>query len=256
MLSPALNYDFICYPLRAQYFDRLSSSLQSEVTNLFFSIEKGLMNGNDLKSFSTSQLKNLFNLRMKAIGWFLEDNHLMDLNGTIDQCYDAFDSLNQNSKMIYFVENLKYALRANRRLLNSFVEPAHTLGLSERIENDLKASFLEINYDQFITSIALGVPDEDVAQRIIDLVGASLLIEFSAISAGILIEKNIDLSEEKAIQLTSIISAAGQDYSAICYELGLFNRVKFTQPQIKFDNDFIIEQQHLADLGLNDLLEN
>ncbi len=256
MLSPALNYDFICYPLKTQYFDRLSSSLQNEVTNLFSTIEKGLMNDHDLKSFSASQLKNLFNLRMKAIGWFLEDNHLNDLNQTIDECYDAFDSLNQNSKMVYFVENLKYALRANRRLLNSFVEHAHSSGNSEQIETELRSSFLEINYDQFITSIALGVPDEDAAQRIIDLVGASLLIEFSAISGGILIEKKIELSEEKAIQLTSVISSAGQDYSAICYELGLFSRAKSTHPQMQFDNDFIKEQQQLADLGLNDLLEN
>lgn len=254
MLSPALNYDCICYPLKTQYFDRLDNTLKSEIEKLFFNIETGLISNQEIKPFAISQMKNLFNLRIKAIRWFLEDNNIEDLGETIDDCYHDFDSLNENSKLVFFVENLKFALRSNKRLINSFVE--HGAEISPTgLEGELKSSFLEITYDQFITSIALGVPDEEAAQRIIDLIGASLLIEFSIISAAILVDKKIDISEAKAIQLTSLIANAAQEYSAICYETGLLKRHKSEHPAVHFDNSFIDEQQYLADLGLDDLIE-
>lgn len=258
MLSPALNYDFICYPLKTQYFDRLDNALQNEIDKVFSDIENGLKSNSDIKAFATSQMKNLFNLRMKAIGWFLEDSHLEDLSETIEECYDDFDSLSQNSKLVFFVENLKFALRANRRLIDSFVEHADSEAAANGadIEKEIKAAVLKLDYEQFVTSIALGVPDEEAAQRIIDLVASSLLIEFSAISAGILIEKNINVSEEKAIQLTSLIGNAAQEYSAICHELGLFKRHKSSQPAMQFEKSYVEEQQFLADLGLDDLVEN
>lgn len=258
MLSPALNYDFICYPLKTQYFDRLDHELQSEVNKLFSGIEAGLTGKQNLKAFAESQVKNLFNLRMKAIGWFLEDNNLDDLSQTVEQCYDDFDSLSQNSKLVFFVENLKFALRANRRLVDSFMEHAQAEANANGIDlqNEIKTAAPKIDYEQFVTSIALGVPDEEAAQRIIDLVGASLLIEFSAMSGGILVDQKIEISEEKAIQLTSLIKDAAQNYSAICHELGLFKRQKAGQPLMQFDHGFVEEQQFLADLGLEDLSEN
>jgi hypothetical protein len=256
MLTSALNYDFICYPLKAQYFDHLDSTLKSEIEKIFSNIEKGLIADQEIKSFANSQIKNLFNLRIKAIKWFLEDNHIGDLGQTIEECYHDFDSLNKNSRLIFFVENLKFALRSNKRLIEAFGEHTEAINPNEIESEFKKTSFLEITYDQFITSIALGIPDEEAAQRIIDLVGASLLIEFSAISAGILVDKKIDISEEKAIQLTSLVGNAAQEYSAICYELGLLKRHKSGHPVMQFDNYFIEEQQYLADLGLEDLVEN
>lgn len=254
MLAPALNYDFICYPLKTQYFDRLDDKLQSEIEKLFSTVEEGLTSDQDIKPFAVSQIKNLFNLRIKAIKWFLEDNNVEDLGQTIEDCYHDFDSLNENSKLIFFVENLKFALRSHKRVADAFVEHAEISQTA--VENELKASFLEITYEQFTTSIALGVPDEETAQRIIDLIGASLLVEFAAIAAGILVDKKIDISENKASQLTSLTGNAAQEYSAICYELGLLKRHKSGQTNIQlFDNSFIEEQQDLADLGLDDLME-
>lgn len=250
MLSPVVNYDFICYPLKAQYFERLDHGLQSEIKKLFSEIENGLKSSSDLRAFATSQLRSIFNLRIKAIKWFLADNHLTALGETIDGCYNDFDSLIENSKLVYFVDNLKFAMRANKRLVDSLVEHVDI----SSTEMEIKSSFLEINYDQFITSISIGIPDEESAQRIIDLVGSSLRIEFSAIAASILIEKGIDLSEEKAIQLTSVIGNAGQDYSAICHELGLFKRHKGATTFIQPDKSYIEDQQLLADLGLDDLV--
>lgn len=254
MLSPALNYDFICYPLKTQYFDRLDNTLQNEIDKVFFEIENGLISSADIKAFASSQMKCIFNLRIKAIKWFLKDNHIGNLGETIDACYDDFDSLVENPKLVFFVENLKFAMRANKRLMDSFVE--HVESSPTDIENELKASFLEINYDQFVTSMALGIPDEESAQRIIDLLGYSLLIEFSIISAAIFIEKKIDISEEKSIQLTSLIGNAAQEYSAICHELGLFKRHKASQPAMQFDKSYIEEQQFLSDLGLDDLVKH
>ncbi len=250
MLSPVVNYDFICYPLKAQYFDRLENGLQSLIEKQFSEIEKGLKSSSDLRTFAASQLRSIFNLRIKAIKWFLEDNHLSELGATIDGCYNDFDSLNDNPKLAYFVDNLKFAMRANKRLVDSLVEHVDV----SSTEMELKSSFLEINYDQFITSISIGIPDEEAVQRIIDLVGASLKIEFSAMAASILIEKSIDISEETAIQLTSVIGTAGQDYSAICHELGLFKRHKSATNFIQPDSSYIEDQQQLADLGLDDLV--
>jgi len=249
MLSPALNYDFICYPLKAQFFDRLEIGLKTEIATLLSEIENGLKTGTDLKSLASSKIKNIFNLRIKAIKWFLEDKRIGEIGQRIDACYNDFDSLSENSKLISFVENLKFAMRANKRLMDSFVEHVE----SAVAEMELKSFFLEINYDQFITAISLGIPDEETTQRIIDFVSASLLIEFSAISAGILIEQNINLSEEKAIQLTSLINNAAQEYSAISLELGLFKQHKISKTAMQSDNSYIEEQQLLADLGLNDL---
>lgn len=250
MLSPVVNYDFLCYPLKAQYFDRLDNGLKSEIDKQFSEIENGLRSSSDLRAFASSQLRSIFNLRIKAIKWFLADNHISELAETIDGCYNDFDSLIENSKLVYFVENLKFAMRANKRLVDSIVEHVE----SSSTEMELKASFLEINYDQFITSISLGIPDEQAAQRIIDLVGASLRIEFSAIAASILMEKGNDISEEKAIQLTSVIGNAGQDYSAICNELGLFKKHKGATSFIQPDKSYVEDQQLLADLGLDDLI--
>lgn len=254
MLSPALNYDFICYPLKTQYFNRLDISLRSEIEKLFSDIEQGLVSTQDTKTFALSQIRNLFNLKIKAIKWFLEGNNVGALSKTIEDCYNDFDGLIDNSKLIFFVENLKFALRSNKRLIDSFVEQVEANPIN--IEIELKALSLEITYDQFITSIALGVPDEETAQKIIDLVGASLLIEFSAISAGILIEKKIEISENKAMQLTSLIGNAAQEYSAVCYELGMFKRHKSGQSVLQFDNTYVEEQQYLADLGLDELVES
>jgi hypothetical protein len=112
-----------------------------------------------------------------------------------------------------------------------------------------------ITYKQFISAIALGVPDDAIAQKIVDWTNSSLYIEFVTVSAAIINdEKHLKISDKVIQELAFIIANAAQEYSALATELGILKlrSTKQSFAQISFDNDFIKEQKKLADLGLDD----
>lgn len=254
MLSSSISYDILCYPLKNHFYDRLENQLQVNLDKLFSEIEIGLKGNEDLNKFSLNKMNSIFDLRMQAMSWLFENAELEDLSETLEEAYDDFDVLlKYDSNYLFLVENLKFSLRANKQYVDSFIEEMDRN--PEMAEEAFKPEVFKITMQQFTSSIALAIPDEDLAQRILDLVGASLKIEFSLICAWLLMDKKMVLPANKIKDLTSLVGNSAQDFSAICYELGIGVKSKSEQRNFQHKSEYIIEQQNLADLGLNDLIE-
>jgi len=110
-----------------------------------------------------------------------------------------------------------------------------------------------LTYNQFITAIALGIPDEAITQKIIDWTNSSLYIEYIAVAAFIIKDEKLNVPNRIINQLAFLVANAAQDYSAIAIELGIL-KMRSAQPsssQFTFDKEFVLEQKNLADLGLD-----
>ncbi len=188
------------------------------------------------------------------MSWIFKNSELEDLSETLNEAYDDFDVLlKYDSSYLFLVENLKFSLRANKRYIDSFIEEMDKN--PQIVEEAFKPEAFNITMQQFTSSIALAIPDEEFAQRLLDLVGASLKIEFSLICAWVLMDKKMVLPADKIKELTSLVGNSAQEFSAICYELGVGVKSKNEQRNFQHKSDYITEQQNLADIGLNDLME-
>lgn len=202
-----------------------------------------------IKSTVNDLLGSIFNLRVKAIVWLLEENEL-NLSDLFDEVIPQIDELKNDPKLEVLAENILFALRCNQRVIDALTK--NEVLSAERISNEV-SKLVPINYQQFVASIALGVPDNDVAQKIIDWANSSLYIEFVTVAASIIHQEKLKVSNKVINELAFIVADAAQEYSAIAMEVGLLKQHSVKNlSQSSFDEDFVKEQKNLSDLGLID----
>lgn len=203
-----------------------------------------------MKPVIDGMIRDIFKLRIKALKWIIENDGL-NLSEMIHEVYPQIERLKEEPKLEVLAENLLFALRINKKVVDALLRSG-TLN-----KEDLELSPSIITYDHFITSIALGVPDETIAQKIITWTSSSLYIEFILVASVIISDEKINPNEDVIDELAFLVADAAQEYSAVATELGVLKSRSSEKsfPQSPFDNDFINEQKQIADLGLNDFNE-
>ncbi len=248
MLGTAKNFDVICFQLRS-YYPQLENPLKKELNILLVEIRQILIADKKIKSKLNNLLGSIFNLRVKAIVWLLKENEL-NLSDPFDEVIPQIAELKVDPKLEILAENILFALRCNQRVIDVLTK--NEVLSAETISNEV-SKFAPINYEQFVAAIALGVPDNDVAQKIIDWANSSLYIEFVTVAASIIHQEKLKISSKVINELAFIVADAAQEYSAIAMELGLLKQHPVKNlSQSLFDEGFVMEQKDLSDLGLTD----
>jgi len=214
MLAVAKHSDVICLYLRNS-MDQLDASLRRE-TSLFTETIKSLFHSEkDLKPQIDSLLPIVFNLRIKALKWFSNgDLNLTELHGEV---YSAFDKLIVDPRYRILGEGVQLALRRNLFVIKALLNDG-------AIRNPLPAESLsnlpEVNYQQFLAALTFNAPDE-IAQKFVDWINASLYIELISFCAIIIYEEHLQVSDSQVKELSVLINKAGENY------LNLFIEGKF-----------------------------
>ncbi|TAM97796.1 MAG: hypothetical protein EPN39_10485 [Chitinophagaceae bacterium] len=254
MLATVRNYDILCYQLRNNLYPQLDNPLKKELDRLSKDIKAIIVSGKKIQAQSLSMLGRIFNLRIKAIKWLASDDnfdYLQKLNEIIPQ----IEKINMNEKLEVLTENLLFALRCNQRVVESLLNnvEASSAGFSTAI-----AQLPEINYDQFLASLAFAIPDDEATQKIVDWTNSSLHIEFAMVAADIINDNNLKVSDKTINELAFLVADAAQEYAALATELGIIKSRSSKQSiaNFSFDNSYVKEQQYLADLGLEDFAKN
>lgn len=253
MIATAKNFDVICFELKNHY-PQLDNPLKKDVDKLLIDVKDILTSGKKIKLSINNFLKDIFSFRIKAINWLLEDGDF-ELSEIIDEVYPQFEELRNNPKLEVLAENILFALRCNRKVIDAVFA---TTNLSKENFKTNAPQLPTITYEQFISAIALGIADDLTAQKIVDWTNSSLYIEFVTFAVAIINDEQLKVSDKIINELAFLVADAAQDYSALATELGILKLLSTRQSftQVSFDNDFIKEQKKLANLGLDDYSQN
>jgi hypothetical protein len=249
MFAALKNCDLLCFQLRNELYAQLDHSLKKQIDRLTADIKTMLLSQAPVQHQPSEILEQLFNLRVKAIKWLAHDQSFNYLDMLSDVSMQ-FKAVGNSKKMAVLKDNILFALRCNRRVVESFL---HTGSLSESPDYDLRL-LPDVSYQQFLASLAFGVPDEETAQNIADWTNASLHIEFVMLAASIIMDEKLDVTDSQIHDLSFLIADAAQEYTALATVFGIL-KLKSSHPY-PIDQDLEIsvvnEQKGLADLGLED----
>lgn len=252
MITTAKNYDVICFQLRNNLYSQLESPLKKELNRLSVDITTLITSGKKIEGQSVQLLGQIFNLRVKAIKWLALDKSF-NYREMFREVLPQIEELKVNKKLEVLSENLLFALRCNQRVVNAILG---TSEISVDTISSTQRSFPEITYEQFIGSLSLAIPDDEVVEKIINWTNASLHIEFVMIAADIIYRKQTKISEKTINELAFLAADSAQEYIAHATALGILRSGASDQSfsSVFFDKKFINEQKQLSDLGLSDFV--
>lgn len=253
MLQTTNNYEIICFQMWANSAI-LKPALKKELDEILSNIRVFLINKNTVKQHLNDILPSVFNFRIKAIKWLIE-NDTSNPSEILDEVYLKFEELKKNNIFGILIENILFALRCNKRVVGEY---AGTGNFSVKSFKAYASALPAITYEQFLSSIAFNVPDNDMAQKFVDWVNSSLYIESIILSALIIKEEKLNVEDEVINELSFLIADAAQVYSAIAVELGVIKTNSKNHPAFTFQiaEAVIKEQKYLAELGINDFAES
>lgn len=253
MLSTVKNYDLICYPLRNKLYSQLENPLRKDIDKLSKDISNILNANKKIQNQSVGILSQLFNLRVKAIKWLSQDNNF-DYLEMLSNVTNQIEEIGENEKLEILKENILFALRCNRRVVDVLFSAGEQ---SKKLNIDFNL-FPDINYQQFLASLAFAIPDDETTQKIVDWTNASLHIEFVMLAADIIQVEKIKVSDKSIDELSFLVADAAQEYSALATEFGLLKTKanKHSHSNQSFDKGFLKEQKSLADIGIEDFASN
>ncbi|MFN4145792.1 MAG: hypothetical protein ACK4GN_08220 [Runella sp.] len=231
----------------------MENSLKKDIDKLSKEITKILNSNKKIQSQSVDILAQLFNLRVKAIKWLSQDHNFNYLK-MLSEVSNEIEEIGENRKMEILKENILFALRCNRRVVGSLF----SAGEQSESQNVDFTQLPDINYQQFLASLAFAIPDDETAQKIADWTNASLHIEFVMLAADIIRDEKIKVSDKLINELAFLVADAAQQYSALATEFGILknksNQQSFSTQT--FDKGFVNEQKTLADVGIEDFVSN
>lgn len=253
MLATTKNYNLICYQFRNNLYSQLDNPLKKDIDKLSKDITNILHSGKKIQFQSVDILAQVFNLRVKAIKWLSQDcdfNYLEMLTEVSNQ----IEEIGENKKMEILKENILFALRCNRRIIESLFSTGEQ---SENLNIDFN-QLPDISYQQLLASLAFAIPDDETAQKIVDWTNASLHIEFVMLAADIIRDEKIIVSDKSINELSFLVADAAQEYSALATEFGIIKKTANQQSLSNqpFDKAFVNEQKKLADIGIEDFASN
>lgn len=250
MFATLKNNDTFFYQLKNTYFDELDNSLRTKINEIVSAVETALLAGSELHPFFVEKTKDVFVLRIEALKFFANEGNFNVLE-KIDTVYPDFLEFVNHPRLTVLIENILFALRSNKRLVESIIEKdiVSSEELGKQFEN-----IPNLTYNQYITFVSLAVPDNEMAQKMIDFTHSSLMVELSLIAADCVIDNEDKISDATINELAGLASEAAQNHAAIAYELELIETSDNSfSMALSFDQEFINEQISLADLGLEDL---
>lgn len=252
MLATAKNYDVICLQMR-NYLPQLETPIKKETTMFLNEVKAILSTGEAIKPHLDKLIPRIFNFRIKALKWLSEDSGI-DLLELIDEAYPQIEELKNNPKLAVLAENILFALRCNRKVVNAIYSSGDITG-ENLTEHFSKAP--AITYEQFLGSLAFSIPDERAVQKLADWVNASLYIEFMVLAAIIIHEDGIKVPDKIINEMAYLVADAAQEYIAISTEIGLLKprSVKHVFGGA-VDKQNLKEEKYLADSGLPDFAKN
>jgi hypothetical protein len=254
VLATVKNYDLICYQLRNNLYSQLENPLKKEIDKLSKEVANILLNSNKkIQDQSVDILPKLFNLRIKAIRWLSQGNNFNYLE-MLSEVSNQIEEIGENKKMEILKENILFALRCNRRVIESIF----SAGEQSESQNIDFTHLPDINYQQFLASLAFAIPDDETAQKIINWTNASLQIEFVMLAADIIRDEKIKVSDKSINELSFMVVDAAQEFFALASEFGILKN-KSTKQSFSnqaFDKSFVNEQKILADIGFEDFASN
>lgn len=253
MLAGVKNHDFIYYQLRNQHYAQLTPSLKKSLHQLSKDIIHILKSNKPIEGQLAHMLSQLFNLKIKAIQWLSEnkDLHYLKLQSEVS---NHFEELEGDKRMEVLKENILFALRCNQRIIESLLNSGE---LSEKPAGHFH-KLPDINYQQFLASLAFAIPDEETVQKITDWINASLQVEFVILATDLMRTEKIKVSDKLINELSFLIADAAQEYAALAITFGLLKGATNQHAAVKHsvDKSFVAEQQYLADIGIEDFDTN
>lgn len=249
MIGTAKNIDIICFQFRKQNYSE-TNPLQKELNRLLDEIRSGLVNIKPIKKHIDKNIAKIFNFRVKVVKWLLSKNEF-GFDDLFNDVYPEIERYVLEPKLQLLSENLLFALRCNMRVVNALINSEDFS--KENIEKQAP-KLPTINYDQFVTSIALGVPDDSTAQKIVDWTNSSLYIEYVALAVSLIYDEKLSISPKTINDLAFLVAEAAQLYFAISIEMGLIKQrsQKFTSLEMIIDENFMNEQKQIAEMDVDD----
>ncbi len=253
MLATARNCDFICLQMR-NHLPQMEPSIKKETTKFLNEVKEVVtLKGISIKEGLDKLLPRIFNFRLRSLEWLNGQADFSFLDA-INEVSPQIDELRNNKSLRPLVDNLLFALRCNARVVKSIMLSSSSK--SKSFPSEIP-QFPRVTYEQFLASIALGIPNDAEAQNIVDWVNASLYIEFIVVAAYIINEDGIKIQEKVVNEMAFIIADAAQEYIALAVELGIISTGNKGSSLGKVaDKKTLREQKDLADLGLLDFVSN
>src|SRR5438874_3162400 len=112
------KFDAILFQLK-QSLPQLKDPLKKEAMQLFGEIRTIITSGRKVKPRLDATLGRIFNLRVKAIKRLLIDGDLVDM---LDAVAPQIEALREHPRLEVLAENVLFALRCNRRVIESLME--------------------------------------------------------------------------------------------------------------------------------------
>jgi|GEM_PF-3557831 len=241
------NHNFLFFALDS-YLPNVKEGLQREVNELLISTVKSINNNEDLESTINQALPQVFDFRFKALSYFAENSLIQEVSN-IESIYTDFNRELLSYEKQVLVKNVLFALRTSNRVLSK---------LRGHKDFNLRAikEFSSVSYSQFLSIIAVTIPNQKLAQNLLDFTHSSLKMELILLISKNLIDEKISVSNESIQSLSKLISDAGQDFYAFASKLGFVQKINenltYLNPTDPQSN--LKEQKELADLGLNELV--
>ncbi len=246
MIQIADNHNILCFASDS-YLPSMEQELKHGISGLLLSTVSQINESGDVESTINEVLPQIFDIRCKVISYLLE-NSLMHEALNINSIYTDFNRESLSAELQVLVKNVLFALRTTNRVLNKLMKNKE-FNISEL------EGFKNLSYNQFLSTIALTIPNQNLAQIIVDYIHSSLTIELILLISKNLIDEKISISNQSIEGLSKVISDASQNFYAFATKLGLVqkNSIDLTYVNLNDCVSDIDEQKLLADLGLNEL---
>jgi len=248
MVAAAKNYDVICLNMRS-YMPRQEDPIKLETNRFINGVKAIVAAGTPIKPKLDKFLPRIFDFRIHALQWIGRQQGI-NLGDLIGDTYPAMEALTHHPKLAVLAENALFALRCNQRVVRAFLAAA-TPGTG-----NLSTMFGEtptITYNHFTTTLLWSIPDEELAQNLLEFTRCSLYIEFILLATILIAEEGLDVSEDTVGDLAFLIADAAQTYGALATILGILPRRK---PSVLSQHDVTPidseEDRFLANLDLSE----
>lgn len=233
-------------------FSHVNAPLRADIVDLTAKITEDLGSKRSLSSVQTGILDAIFNLRIKALKWFVNQGNF-DYADMLKDVFHFVAGLKEKKEYQILAENLHFALQCNERLKDGFRKDNNSSA------SDFYSAIKEmpsITYDQFLASISMAVSEEQ-AQFQLDFMNHSLQIEFVLLAADIIYNDQIKISKSRLVDLEFLVSDSAQEQYALAVQLGIvkFSEDEFTKNEFQLPNEFLTEQLNLAESGLEDYIK-
>jgi hypothetical protein len=230
------------------HYAELENPLKKDVDRLVAAIRHVLRCPGAVEAEINALLGQIFQLRLKAIFWMATHEELL-LSEVNDEVLAEFQEVRQRTRYHVLFENILFAIRSLERVRESLAASGMLTQDSLTDEKVLKSN---LTFEQFAGSLAIGIPDGEQAQSILDWMSASLRIEFGILAGAIIDDEQIDISKSVVDELAFVVADAAQEYLAIASELGILTKRSRARKFGKIGAKLSLDEsdQDLADLGL------